>query len=103
MRGDTTRLPRGTAASGRAPFPPDLPIEGFHVARDGLRLAVGCAHPLAYRLPDSIQAGQILRHLHGTLESTEDADRLASIVDRLSQANALPETVEIDDLEEAEI
>ena len=26
-------------------------------------------------------------HLHGTLESTEDADRLASIVDRLSQAN----------------
>ena len=26
-------------------------------------------------------------HLHGTLESTEDTDRLASIVDRLSQAN----------------
>ena len=26
-------------------------------------------------------------HLHGTLESTEDTDQLASIVDRLSQAN----------------
>ena len=26
-------------------------------------------------------------HLHGPLESTEDTDRLASIVDRLSQAN----------------
>ena len=38
----------------------------------------------AARVPTWNYAGA---HLHGTLESTEDTDRLASIVDRLSQAN----------------